>query len=139
MPVDFSRYPADWPDVVAAIRARACDRCECAGECGLHPAVRDEEIGATQPRRCCEANGQPAKYARGKIVLTIAHLNAPGGPCICEPLCGDPAHLKAMCQRCHLRYDAPRHAASAGRTRSRKRRTEDRQAGVQGLFPEESP
>lgn len=50
---------------------------------------------------------------RGRIMLTTAHLNAPGGPCSCDPLCCEPAHLKSMCQRCHLRYDLPRHKRNA--------------------------
>lgn len=45
-------------------------------------------------------------------MLTVAHLNATGGVCDCDPLCIVPSHVKAMCQRCHLRYDMPRHRAA---------------------------
>ncbi|MCI0532530.1 MAG: hypothetical protein L0Y74_11405 [candidate division Zixibacteria bacterium] len=58
-------------------------------------------------------NGRPAKYANGKIVLTVAHLGIPKA----DGVQGNPhdkldcrdENLKAMCQRCHLRYDLPEH------------------------------
>ena len=109
MPADPRNYPPGWAAFTLLIRARAGDRCECEGECGLH-----------HERRCDERGGQPAKWARGRVVLTTAHRNAPGGPCQCEPLCMEPEHVASMCQRCHLRYDAPRHTASAARSRRRK-------------------
>lgn len=55
-------------------------------------------------RRCTERHGQKANYARGLIRLTVAHL------CHCIPLCINPTHVKAMCQRCHLRTDRWLHA-----------------------------
>ena len=45
-----------------------------------------------------ERNGMPAKWAKGKVVLTVAHLTHNPQDCRRE-------YLKAMCQRCHLRYD----------------------------------
>ncbi len=57
-------------------------------------------------RRCLEVNKQKARFSAGRIILTTAHL------CDCYPLCGNDAHLKAMCQRCHLRTDRYRHARS---------------------------
>lgn len=107
-------YPPEWAHVSGAIRfTRAEGRCECRGECGLHRTNPG-------PRRCVERDGQKAVWAKGKVVLTVAHLNAVGGPCRCDPLCADPEHLKAMCQKCHLRYDTPRHVAN-GRTTRRGR------------------
>jgi hypothetical protein len=52
-------------------------------------------------------------------VLTTAHLNAPGGVCTCDPLCGDETHLKVMCNRCHLRYDVKLHVGHGRETRRR--------------------
>ena len=121
--------PDDWTAeqvLVRAVRERSGGRCECLGECGLH------RWHPPEPRRCVEVNGQPAVWARGMVVLTTAHLNAAGGPCRCEPLCADPDHLRAMCQRCHLRYDAPRHAKHARATTARKRG-----AGTFPLFEED--
>lgn len=64
-------------------------------------------------RRCEERNGEPARWARGKVVLTVAHLNH-------RPMDCRPENLKALCQRCHLRYDAALHAENARKTRRRK-------------------
>lgn len=104
-PMKRCRYPINWEAMRRAVLARADYRCECAGECGLH-----------HERRCEEAHTQPAKWARGKVVLTIAHLDH-------DPeTCADLARLKAMCQRCHLRYDQPLHTANAAKTRALKAR-----------------
>lgn len=108
----LARYPKDWKDVVARLRDRAEGRCECVDECGLHPWGR-----------CVEKQGRKAFFANGKIMLTTAHLNAKDGPCACEPLCGRKDHLKQMCQRCHLRYDAPMHVINAAKTRDAKNPT----------------
>jgi hypothetical protein len=50
----------------------------------------------------------------------VAHLDADGGPCKHKNPCAQRSHLKAMCQRCHLRYDHPRHMANARATREAK-------------------
>lgn len=106
-PENRARYPKDWREISARIRARAGDRCECEGECGLHRTNPG-------PRRCNERHGTPATWARGKVGLTVAHLNHLPEDC-------RPENLKAMCQRCHLRYDRDHHAASARKTRAAKR------------------
>ena len=64
----------------------------------------------TRSHRCIERNGRPAKYAKGKIILTVAHLDHNEQNC-------DDDNLKAMCQRCHLRYDRSQHARNASATR----------------------
>ncbi len=118
MPVDYSKYPPNWKAISLRIRERSGGQCECEGECGLHRTTPG-------PRRCCERNGQPAVFAKGRIILTVAHQGAPkpdGTP-------GDQRdkmdvrdeNLKALCQRCHLRYDAKEHAENARETRRKKR------------------
>lgn len=97
-PENKARYPRDWKQISAKIRARSGNRCECEGECGLHRTTPG-------PRRCTEINHQPATFARGRVVLTVAHLDHQPENCA-------PTNLKAMCQRCHLRYDGPHHAKS---------------------------
>lgn len=115
MPIRLSRkklYPKDWNQISHYIRfVRAKGRCECKGECGLH-------CTHPGPRRCEERHGEPAKWAKGKIVLTTAHL------CHDES-CIKKKHLKAMCQRCHLRYDAKHHALNAAQTRHDKKAIQD--------------
>lgn len=107
-PMALTLYPPGWAALSKHIRfERAGGRCECVGECGLH-----NRTGG--PRRCEERDGEPAKWAKGKVMLTTAHL------CRCEPLCGEPLHLKAMCNRCHLRVDAKQHTRNAATTRQKK-------------------
>lgn len=105
-----ARYPADWPAISARIRERAAGRCECRGHCGLHTG-----------RRCEERNGEPAKWARGTVVLTVAHLHHQPERCADD-------ELLAMCQRCHLRYDQGFH-----------RRGKLEAAGQSRIFPFEPP
>lgn len=100
---NLARYPKDWHAIRGRILARAGRRCECLGECGLDHGGR-----------CPERDRTKARQARGLIVLTVAHLDH-------TPENNAPDNLRAMCQRCHLRYDATHHAANAGRTRDRKR------------------
>ena len=111
MPIRASergRYPADWPAISKRIRRRARGRCECKGECGraAHPKCR-----------CRERNSQPARTFRGKVVLTVAHLNH-----VPEDVRDE--NLKAMCQACHLSYDRHHHAKNARETRRRRRHAE---------------
>lgn len=101
-PENRARYPQDWPLISARIRnERAGGRCECEGECG-----RGVHAG-----RCMALNGQPSPYTGTKVVLTVAHLDHTPENC-------DDANLKAMCQGCHLRYDAEHHAETAASTRA---------------------
>lgn len=92
-PENRQRYPLNWKRISARIRGvRAQGRCECMGHCGLH-----------RERRCEERNGKPATWAKGKVILTVAHLDHTPENCADE-------NLLAMCQRCHLRYDREHHA-----------------------------
>ena len=90
-PEKRDRYPQDWKSVSERIRQRAGGRCECSGECGLHSG-----------RRCIEIHGHDAVNARGLVILTVAHLDHQPENC-------DDSNLRAMCQRCHLRYDRFHH------------------------------
>lgn len=113
-PENRARYPKDWKAISQRIRARSGGRCECDGECGLHRTNPG-------PRRCAETHGQKATWAKGTVILTVAHLNHLPEDCRDE-------NLKAMCQRCHLRYDSQHHQKNARETRRVKR-------GQETLFP----
>lgn len=90
-------YPPEWKEFSLQIRyERAEGRCECTGECGLH-------CTHPGPRRCVELDRAPAIWANGIVVLTVAHL------CECHPPCAEASHVKAMCNRCHLRTDIDLH------------------------------
>lgn len=92
-PEQKALYPAEWPTISRRIRSeRAVGVCEF----------------------CREAvNGQPHPITGSKVVLTVAHLDH-------DPTHCDDSNLAAMCQRCHLTYDAPLHRENAARTRRRK-------------------
>ena len=83
------RYPPKkaWARIRNRILARSRGRCECTGECGLHPN-----------RRCQELHYDSALFAGGRVILTLAHLDH-------QPENNSDDNLKAMCQRCHNRYD----------------------------------
>ncbi|HXJ71709.1 MAG TPA: hypothetical protein VNM37_02610 [Candidatus Dormibacteraeota bacterium] len=101
-------YPADWKVISARIKARSGGQCECEGECGLHRTHPG-------PRRCVERHGLLGRWMRGLVMLTVAHLNHQPADCRDE-------NLKAMCQRCHLRYDIDHHQRNAAATRRRNKR-----------------
>ena len=103
-------YTRNWEKVSLEIRERSGGRCECTGECGLH-----------RGRRCVELNGQPAVWARGKIVLTVHHKNF-------NKRDNRRKNLIAACQRCHLRADAPMKS-------ERVKAAQDRASGQTRLWP----
>lgn len=130
MPMPQSHYPPGWTRFSIEIRfGRANGRCECTGQCGLH---RNQQI----LRRCREINHKPAHWANGRIVLTVAHL------CQCDPICLNPAHVIAACQRCHLRIDRYLHALHRlARQQARQQPTTDSQpptAPIDAESPRES-
>ena len=66
-------------------------------------------------------------FSGAKVVLTVAHLDHTPENC-------DPGNLLAMCQPCHLRYDAQHHAATARATR-RQRLRDGGQTEMWGVAP----
>ena len=101
-PENKLRYPRDWKQISLAIRERAGQRCECRGECGLDHTKEPVPMQWPEDRgRCAAMNYQPHPNTGSKVILTVAHLDHTPENC-------DPANLKAMCQRCHNRYDMPK-------------------------------
>lgn len=116
MPIDYKRYPPNWKkEIVPNILKRADNCCEndgCDHKNGeLLWAVRYKGRSSWF-RNFDEANNQKksGEIKRGtivpnpkqiKVVLTIAHLDH-------DETNWDVKldRLKAMCQLCHLRYDA---------------------------------
>ncbi len=102
------RYPPNWRAIRAAILERAGDRCE---QCGIpNRAWRNNATGQwTKDAGLTEAwrlDGDKIAC----IVLTVAHLDH-------APEHNDPANLRALCQRCHNRHDAPHRRQTARQTR----------------------
>lgn len=98
MPIDYADYAEDWKSISERIRfERAGGRCEGS------PAYPD----------CRAAHGEPHPETGSTVVLTVAHLDH-------DPGNNADDNLRAMCQRCHLTYDAKHHAVNAARTRRRR-------------------
>ena len=77
-PENKKLYPADWKAISQRIRfVRAENRCEW----------------------CHAENYQPHPITGSKVVLTVAHLDH-------NPTNSNDANLAALCQKCHLSYDA---------------------------------
>lgn len=120
MPIDYSKYPANWK---TEIRPRILERE--GGRCKWCHARN----GAELPRPCCkeplftDADDRcwTCRKRRPRVVLTIAHLDH-------DTTNNADENLAALCQRCHLTYDAKLHAANARRTREQK-------SGQLTLFP----
>lgn len=100
MPIDYKKYPKDWKERRARILKRADNKCE---ECGLENysvGVRRMD-GSFVEYTAMESE---AAFLDGDkvitIVLTIAHLDHDEEN---ENVSDD--RLRALCQRCHLRYD----------------------------------
>jgi hypothetical protein len=98
-PENRRRYPPTWKTVIVpAILARAGHCCE----------------GSPRYPDCRAANHQPHPVTGSTVFLTVAHLDHTPEHC-------DPANLRAWCQRCHLTYDAPQHAATRRATLATRR------------------
>lgn len=132
MPIRASekeRYPKDWPTISQRVRERANGHCEFCGlkNYSLGGRTKDGKWLPAQPMGekmlhlewpkpgeiwWC-GNGETegrAKLKIVRIVLTVAHLDHTPENCADD-------NLKALCQRCHLVYDAKHHAKNAAETR----------------------
>lgn len=110
MPIRASRkhlYPANWKYLRATVLFRAGNRCE----------------GSPRFPICRAVNYQPHPITGSKVVLTIAHMNH-------DETCDDLELLRALCQKCHLTYDAEHHARNAAVTRRQRLANADLFAGA---------
>lgn len=98
MPINYADYPPNWKEISARIRfERAGGRCE----------------GSPAFPYCRAEHGRAHPDTGSKVVLTVAHLDH-------DIKNNADDNLRAMCQRCHLSYDAEHHARNAARTRRKK-------------------
>lgn len=120
MSIDYSEYPSNWlTELRPAVLKRANGKCE---ECGVpNYAIIKREKGSNDYRSIVPEewdmvnakvkysdyteSGALKKLGFTKIILTIAHLDH-------DKLNHDVniERLKALCQKCHLKYDAKHHA-----------------------------
>jgi hypothetical protein len=123
MPIDYKKYPKNWlSEIRPRIMKRADNTCECEGcnfkhleevwavrhkgkttgwfrnfdEANLHPKTIESKRNKASGK--VELIPNPKKV---KVVLTIAHLDHDETNHDVKD-----ERLMAMCQICHLRYDA---------------------------------
>lgn len=103
-PENKKRYPKNWKEISHRIRfERAGGQCEAS--------IQGEWI-IKGTFRCTARHGQPHPITGSKVVLTVAHLDHTPENCADD-------NLAAMCQRCHLKYDAAHHAKNSRETRTK--------------------
>jgi hypothetical protein len=119
MPVDYGKYPKDWKAISKAIRERSGRPLRVRWRVRATP---DDTRAATLRRaswRACEVGqgeGCPDRRAPDHT------------PEDCRP-----ENLKAMCQRCHLRYDHDHHMKNASATRRKGKAERDSSEGACSL------
>ena len=113
MPCDYKRYAKDWKWIRRQILDQADHRCEFCGVAN-HVWGKREADGSfyeLDEWSCDHVNSAGERCF--KIVLTITHLDH-------DINNNDPCNLRALCQRCHLRWDHEHHLRNAGKTRREK-------------------
>jgi 5-methylcytosine-specific restriction endonuclease McrA len=137
MPMDRKRYPANWQEISRRIRERDGQKCKFCGVAN-HSLIRRDPDGTFHDYTNDPLGGEVAELADGekltKIILTVAHLGTPledGSPGDKHNKmdCRD-ENLAALCQKCHLAYDADEHKANAAKTRLSKKAV----GALPGLF-----
>lgn len=118
-PENRNRYPADWPEISARVRADAHDLCEWCGVVNKSwirrgtardgralyryagQSAHDDGFDAEDGMPVPDTSEDTCDWGRTvQVVLTVAHLDHQPENCARE-------NLKALCQRCHNRHDAP--------------------------------
>ena len=113
MPIDYKNYPANWKtEIRPAILTRAFNHCEFCniknklivirGEYGSREVYQDEDgfifNANTSEKIGADYLGTVGDNPFVEIVLTVAHLDH-------DTTNNDYSNLRALCQRCHNRYD----------------------------------
>lgn len=134
-PENKARYPKDWPEISREVRDRADQKCEW---CGIPNYQLGAWISGKWHIAHSKGSGRHDGPKRGEVFpchrgenivwkkvvqcgLTVAHMDH------IPEHCGEPGNrpnLKALCQHCHLTYDAPMHRA--GRLERAKAKNADR-------------
>lgn len=121
MPCDYSRYHPDWKWIRKQILDQADNRCEFCGVLNYAVGARDR-FGKWHDEDAIHGMNSTDGYLTFgdfpdmiRIVLTVAHVADP------DPMNIDPSNLRALCQLCHNRHDAPMRQEHARETRHRKK------------------
>jgi len=103
MPIDYKKYPTNWSEIRKRILERANNCCERCGFENGKQIISWKFEGKTSwiPYDEFKDKMGDSIFKVVKVVLTIAHLDHDETN---HNVTDD--RLKAMCQLCHLRYDA---------------------------------
>ena len=134
MPIkDKSLYPENWKQISLAVREAAGNKCEFCGVANKAVGARDrfgewhdaDDIEGMSASEGDYLFDEYPNYIR--IVLTVAHLDH-------NPANNEHSNLKALCQKCHLSYDAKHHAQNAKVTRAKHKVEYIAETGQLALF-----
>jgi len=117
-------YPAAWPIISMLVRyGREDGRCAFCNAPDRTSVRRNRRHPAhwrqldPAERATLAGGGQLAEsrdWSRPVLIrLTVAHLDHDPGNCA-------PSNLSALCNRCHIRWDAAQHAATLNAARRRR-------------------
>lgn len=102
MPIDYKKYPENWlSEIRPRILKRADNCCECCGLPNYEKVHSFKENDITVWKKLNIPWVYQTAIKPVKVVLTIAHLDHDETNMEIKD-----DRLKAMCQLCHLRYDA---------------------------------
>lgn len=117
-PENKKLYPANWNEIRALVLELADNQCEFCGVENYAIGYRDDDGNFHKlPGLESEIHALDGKKPL-RIVLTVAHLDH-------NPANNDRSNLRALCQKCHLSYDAKHHAVNARKTRLKKKADRD--------------
>lgn len=104
MPIDYKKYHAKWKIISKYIREiRANNCCEF---CGVKNGSIIKVAATVTTLDLFDSELKNKKTQKqSKVVLTVAHLDH-------DVNNNHTSNLRALCQRCHLSYDAKHHADS---------------------------
>ena len=91
MPVDWTKYPEEWPTIALSIKEEADWQCECCG------------------KQCRRPGDDFDTHKRTATVMHCNHI-----PMDCRP-----ENLACACAPCHLRYDQKHHQESRWKNKYR--------------------
>ena len=120
MPIKPENYPPNWKQISLAVREAAGNKCEFCGVQNHAIGARDRygewhDMSRIDGMSASEGDSLWDEYPNMiRIVLTVAHLDH-------NTFNNDRRNLKALCQKCHLTYDAKLHAKHAKVTRGKRR------------------
>lgn len=119
MPIDYSKYPPDWKQRRARILERAGHCCERCGVKNHAIGARGQDGTWYDESQINGMNSDTGLFVFGcydvkiiRVVLTIAHLDHDEANWNVQD-----DRLQALCQRCHIQYDA---SEKARRIKSKK-------------------